>query len=451
MTTYPDLALQVPRVLLPIDDVDLERWAVIACDQHASSPEYWSQVADIVGDAPSTLELVLPEVYLVERDWPERVRRINQHIQTRLEQGLLAELTPGFVLVDRQTPRAASRKGLLVSLDLEHYSYRGETRTLIRTTEGTDPQRLPPRVEVRRGASIELPHILVLIDDPDRSIIEPLFDRRQRLNELYDTDLMLDGGHVRGWHVSGNDDIATVVAGLRRLRDPERQSSRYGNADDASPMLFAMGDGNHSFATAQEVWEEIKRSQPGVTHHPARYPLVELVNLHDEGLTFEPIHRVVFDIDSDQLLSTMSEYCRSQGSDLEIRDFANRHQWEQARAELDVDGHQLPFIADRRCGIATIHHPQQQLAVAALQSFLSDGDRSLRIDYIHGSDTVDDLGSRPGNIGFYTEVIDKHALFRTIQTDGPLPRKSFSLGEAEEKRYYLEGRKLFDTYAADAR
>ena len=441
--TYPDIALQVPRVLLPGPDVALDHWAVIACDQHTSSPGYWDEVRKFIGDSPSTLNLVFPEVYLEESDRSDRIAAINQNMKACLEAGLLEERAPGFVLVDRQTPHAASRKGLLVSLDLEQYSYEEGSETLIRTTEGTDPQRLPPRVAIRRDAPLELPHIIVLIDDPARTVIEPLFEHRARFPQLYDVDLMMGGGHVRGWHVCDEEPVSQTVTRLSALAGGDRLAERYGLSSSTSPMLYAMGDGNHSFATAQRVWQELRDDPVTPADHPARYPLVELVNLHDDGLAFEPIHRVVFDTDPQQLLSSLSDYVHSQGSDLEVRDFADRQQWERARIDLDDGGHHLPFIADDRRGIATIHHPRQQLAVASLQSFLSlDGQPRRSVDYIHGSETVDELGSRPGNVGFYSQVIDKGALFRTILLDGPLPRKSFSLGEAEEKRYYLECRRL---------
>ena len=440
--TYPDIALQVPRILLPVPEVALDRWAVIACDQHTSEPAYWQQVEEFVGDAQSTLNLVFPEVFLDDPDRSGRIAAINRQMHSYLDEGLLEEQEPGFVLVDRQTGGTSSRQGLLVCLDLEHYSFSPGAETLIRTTEGTDPDRLPPRVEIRRDAPLELPHILVLIDDPQRTVIEPVFSRRDELPLLYDFDLMMGGGHVRGWHVRELDGIRQVVDSLSALTDGGQLASRYGVSEEKPPMLYALGDGNHSFATAQQVWEELKNNSSGLaTDHPARYALVELVNIHDEGLEFEPSHRVVFNTDDRQLLDAFAAHCRSQDSNLEIRSYDDRQQWERARAGLDGDGLHLPFIAGCHFGIATIHQPRQQLAVASLQGFLSThDDPQLQVDYIHGSEAVDELGGRPGNVGFYTRAIDKHTLFRTILLDGPLPRKSFSLGAAEEKRYYLESR-----------
>ena len=438
--TYPDIALQVPRVLLPAPGVALDRWAVIACDQHTSAPEYWHRVEEFVGDAPSTLNLVFPEVYLEEADRAARIAAINQCMRTYLDEHQLVEQAPGFILVDRQTPHAESRLGILACLDLEHYSFGADADSLIRPTEGTDPDRLPPRVDIRRDAALELPHIMVLIDDPGQSVIEPLFDRRDQLPLLYDFDLMMGGGHLRGWHVTEPHGIQQIVAGLSRLLDdPEHK------AGAASPMLYAMGDGNHSLATAQRVWQEVKQACTPPPDHPARHVLVELVNIHDSGLAFEPIHRVIFDTDPDQLLASFATFCHHEGSQLQVKEYHDRQQWQRAIDDGgDESCHVLPFVAGVRHGIATIHQPLRQLAVATLQSFLSHSEQSqpYRLDYIHGSDTVDELGAGPGNFGFYTSAIDKRTLFSTIRLDGPLPRKSFSIGAAQEKRYYLESRRI---------
>ena len=437
--TYPNIALQVPRVLLPAPGIAPEHWAVIACDQYTSEPEYWHQVEEIVGDAPSTLNLVFPEVYLEEADRSRRIAAINQRMRAYLDAGFLVEQAAGFIATDRQTPYAASRKGLLVCLDLEQYSFRADADSLIRPTEDTDPDRLPPRVEIRRNAPLELPHIIVLIDDPGLTVIEPLFNQTDRLPLLYDFDLMLDGGHLRGWHVGEPGAVQQIVASLSQLLD---DSEPDGNTNAALEMLYLMGDGNHSFATAQRIWDEVKDSSASA-EHPARHVLVELVNIHDAGIAFEPIHRVVFDTDPDQLMESFAGFCRTQGSDLQVTDFADRQQWERALVVRNDGCHHLPFVAGTRRGIATIHRPHQQLALAVLQGFLN-GERSqrYRVDYIHGSDAVDELGGRPGNLGFFTSALDKHSLFSTIRADGPLPRKSFSIGAAEEKRYYLESRRI---------
>lgn len=436
---YPQVPLQIPEILLPKPGVALESWAVIACDQYTTVPEYWRQVEELVGESPSTLHAIFPEVHLNGLDRPGRIERINRQMRRYLETRILKPLPAGFVLVDRRTPRTPSRKGLLVCLDLEQYGFAPGAETLIRGTEETDPERLPPRIEIRRGAPLELPHVMVLIDDPDNTVIEPLFGSREELPLLYDFELMMGGGRLRGWHVREPGRIAGAAEALSALASGF--AGRYGASREAAPLLYAVGDGNHSLAAARVVWEEAKRNG-APADHPARYALVELVNLHDPGLRFEPIHRVVFETDADELLSSLSDHCRSRGSHLEVTDFADRQQWEKGRAGLDRGAQHLPFVASRRLGIATIHRPRQQLAVASLQSFLGGPGVRHRVDYIHGGNRVEELGSLPGNVGFFTEALDKQSLFRTILRDGPLPRKSFSLGEAEEKRYYLESRRI---------
>ena len=397
MTThFPAVALSVPRILLPRADVPLDKWAVIACDQHTSQPEYWAEVARRVADSPSTLHLVFPEVYLQEGDRERRIERINRAMRAYLQQGTLEEREPGFVLVDRQTPHASSRKGLVVALDLEHYDFRAGSQSLIRATEGTVLERLPPRLEVRRDAPLEIPHIMVLIDDPERTVIEPLL---QRVAEpLYDVKLMLGGGHVKGYHITGADLLGQVAAALARLADPQRFADRYG-LEGAAPLLYAMGDGNHSFAAAREVWRGLKQQAPDAAtalDHPARHALVELVNLHDEGLNFEPIHRVVFDVEADALLGQMQAFYRERGAELTVRYFDDGAPWHSARGEQNCDQCQyLPFVAGARRGLATVRRPFHPLGVAALQLFLEEyGRRHPRhpIDYIHGEKTVGKLG-----------------------------------------------------------
>jgi uncharacterized protein DUF1015 len=301
---YPDIALHVPTVLLPRDGILYHLFAVVACDQYTWHPQYWQEVERIVGAAPSALRMILPEVYLEQEDRMERTHRVRATMRAYLEQGLLQPQAPGFVLVDRQTALAPSRRGLIVALDLEQYEYHEGASSLIRATEGTLIDRLPPRIDIRDGAPIELPHAMVLIDDPGGTVIEPLL--REELPTLYDFELMQGGGHVRAWHVSEQRLVHQVAARLRRLADAEILAQRYGGQH--APLLYAIGDGNHSLAAAKEVWERIKRTLADPTlavSHPARYALVELVNVHDEGLGFEPIHRVVLDVDMDDLLTAM--------------------------------------------------------------------------------------------------------------------------------------------------
>ena len=289
------LGLAIPEILLPAAGVDLSRWAVVACDQYTSQPEYWKAVAERVGDAPSSLHLVLPEVWLGAPDEDARIAGIQARMREYLASGVFAKPLRGFIAVDRSTPHVASRRGLLVALDLDRYDWRPGARALVRATEATVEERLPPRLRVREGAALELPHVLVLVDDPQRSVIEPVCDAASRRAPLYDVELMSGAGRVRGWAVTDAAEIARVERGLAALAAPELQRAKYGPSD-GDPFLYASGDGNHSLAAAKLAWERRKPALSGAERErdPARFALVELVNVHDPGLRFEPIHRVVF-------------------------------------------------------------------------------------------------------------------------------------------------------------
>jgi hypothetical protein len=429
---YPEIALHVPTLLLPRADVPLETWSVIACDQHTSQPEYWEEVHKIVGSHPSTLHLVFPEVYLESADREQVIDDINRRMEEYIETGVLEEQRPGFVLAEREVGRASTRKGLIVALDLEQYDYRDGTQKLIRTTEGTDQSRLPPRIQVRAKASLETPHIMVLIDDPQKTVIEPLFAKDLEL--AYDVELMLGGGRVRGWRIDDGDTIDEIVAHIGRLSRGE------------PPIAYAMGDGNHSFATARAVWEQLKAEATDemmVMNHPARYALVELVNVHDEGLEFAPIHRAVFGVDAEDLFKEMETHCAGLG--FGRRTFGDRDGWEAACREAAGDGHHIPYISGEERGLLHIAKPGFHLEVSSLQVFLDrylDGHALASLDYIHGEEALEKLASTPDSIGFFLPGMDKRDLFKTIVIDGATPRKTFSLGEAEEKRYYLECRRL---------
>ncbi len=438
------LALDVPTILLPRADVDLNLWAVIACDQYTSEPEYWQAVDQKVGDQPSTLRLVFPEVYLEDKNGDARIAAINNSMDQYLADGVLTELERGFILLDRKTSHVASRKGLVVALDLEAYDYRPGSKTMIRATEGTIVDRLPPRIRVRENAAVELPHIMVLIDDAEQTVIEPLF--AADLEQAYDFELMQGSGHLRGWKVNQQGLLDQVGDALARLAEKERFQKRY-DVDDEEVMLYAMGDGNHSFATAKAIWEKLKAeaSDPAeVMDHPARYALVELVNVHDPGLEFEAIHRVIFDVDVDDLMAQAGAYYGRVGTPCRIDWYETLAQANAAAASSGTS-HAIPFAAGARFGLLIIAEPQLTLEVATLQNFLDEylqNRTAARIDYIHGDDAVTRFGRQQGNVGFYLPSISKHDLFRTIVRDGALPRKTFSMGEADEKRFYLEARRI---------
>lgn len=440
---FDRIGVQVPQILLPKAGTDMRRWAVIACDQYTSDRAYWQRFAEQTAGEISTLNLIFPEVYLEDADADARIAAINRCMERYLADGSLVEQPPGFILVDRQTSAVASRKGLMLALDLEKYDYRQGAQSLIRSTEGTILDRLPPRIKVRRNAPIEVPHIMVLIDDPQRTVIEPLCD--EALETVYDFELLENGGHLKGYRVDRPELINQVAAALEKLADPETCRARYDVAGEV--LLYAMGDGNHSFATAKAIWEQLKEEatdKTAIMHHPARYALVELVNVHDSGLEFEAIHRVLFGIDPEQLQAQMASFLAGRGTPLSFTPCVDLAAAEAVAAEAQ-QAHAFPVVLAGQFGVCSVDKPEYTLAVATLQAcldrFLQDNP-AARIDYIHGARAVSELGSRPGSAGFYLPALSKHDLFRTIVRDGALPRKTFSMGEADEKRFYLECRRI---------
>lgn len=437
MKIINDLGIQIPQVYLPRTGTDLTKWAVIACDQFTSQPEYWNEVEKIVGDAPSTLNLTFPEVYLEKPGGDERIKNIQATMRKYMDEGVL-QPHDGLVYVER-TVDGKTRKGIVLCLDLESYDYNKGSSSLIRATEGTIVDRLPPRMKIREGATIELPHILVLIDDPNRTVIEPLGAAKSKLETLYDFDLMLDSGHLAGYAV--NDELENqVVEALRALASPETFAAKYGIGMDQPVLLFAMGDGNHSLATAKAIWEKIK-SQVGMDH-PARYALVEIENVHDEGLAFEPIHRVLFGLKKD----LFAELEKTFGANFTYKPVASAEAMIKAVDSATGDKQAIGLVGGGKdFGVIEIANPSSNLPVGTIQSFLDvflkEGGAE-KIDYVHGGDITVKLGSQPNNAGFYLPGMSKSDLFKTVILDGALPRKTFSMGEAHEKRFYMEARKI---------
>ncbi len=437
MRNYSSIGIQVPDVFLPKKGLDLTKWAVIACDQFTSQPEYWQKVQQTVGDAPSTFNLILPEVYLGKPEEAARLQSTQQAMRGYMEKGLLVP-REGMVYVER-TVDGKTRRGLVLALDLEQYDYNKGSQSLIRATEGTILDRLPPRIRIREGAVLELPHILVLIDDPECTVIEPVAKKAGQLEPLYDFDLMAGSGHLKGYLVNDLSFEQQVVKALEALADPETFQKKYGVSADAGVLLFAMGDGNHSLATAKAIWEKIK-PQVGMDH-PARYALVEIENVHDEGLAFEPIHRVLFDIKTD-LVTAMTDYF---GCSIRFQSFESPREVVRAVDEHRGEEQVFGLITAERCEVAYISDPSTNLAVGTLQAFLDDFLKrggAAKIDYVHGEDVTIELGRQPGNAGLYVPGMDKSQLFETVILDGALPRKTFSMGEAHEKRFYMECRKI---------
>ena len=437
MKIISDIGIQIPQIYLPKPGTDLKKWAVIACDQFTSEPEYWHKVEQIVGDAPSTLNLTFPEVYLEKPGVAERIKNIQATMRKYLDAGIL-QPRDGLIYVER-TVAGKTRKGIILALDLERYDYAKGSTSLIRATEGTIVERLPPRMKIREGAALEMPHILVLIDDPNRTVIEPLSAAKSKPEKLYNFDLMLDSGHLTGYAVSQDFENKVVVA-LRGLAKPETFAAKYGIGKDRPVLLFAMGDGNHSLATAKAIWEKIKL-QVGMDH-PARFALVEIENVHDEGLEFEPIHRVLFGLKKSLFATLQSAF----GANFAYSPAASANEMvkrvDSANGEKQAIG---LIVAGKGFGVLEIAHPSSNLPVGTLQpvldSFLKDGGAE-KIDYVHGEDVVVRLGSQPGNAGIYLPGMHKSDLFKTVILDGALPRKTFSMGEAREKRFYMEARKI---------
>lgn len=446
-TFFPQIWLKIPEIYLPKNWIDLKKWAVVACDQYTSQPEYRKEVENIVQQVPSTYHIIFPEVYLEQEGKKERIQKIQEHMNEYLQEGILENQWPCFILVDRKTSHTASRKWLIVALDLECYDYNKWSQTLIRATEWTVIDRLPPRIEIRKDASVETPHIMVLIDDPEKKVIEPLFEQLTIHQKIYDTDLMMDGGHITGYKIADEQSINDIIKNIQTLADKGIFKDKYQLKEDLWVLLFAMGDGNHSLATAKAIREEKKQnlSEAEKENNPARFALVELVNIHDQGLEFEPIHRVVFDIHPEEMIADMKTYFNQQWSELLLEEYSTFEEMKANKKISDESNQYFNIMYTNKYIIACIKNPKLNLEVGNLQVFLDNflqTHTQSKIDYIHGEKITQELGTKEWNIGFILPIMNKKDFFKTVIVDGALPRKTFSMGEAEEKRYYLECRKI---------
>lgn len=411
-------------ILLPAAQ-DMSKWAVVACDQFTSQPEYWEDAAKIAGDSCSALKLILPEAYLESPDSEKRIEDIRRTMNDYLDKGIFKEYKDSLIYVERTDSTGKLRQGLVGVIDLEQYDFRKGSTSPVRATEATVAERIPPRLKVRRGAPLELPHIMILIDDPEKTVIEKIGEKKNSLEKVYDFTLMKNGGSIKGYLVHG-EDIDDCDKALAKLGSKENFEKRYG-IKDVPVLLYAMGDGNHSLATAKEYYEELKRENPGkdMSDHPARYALAEIVNLHSEALEFEAIHRIITDIDTEDLLEKMTA---ALGLTEDISENMQSFEW--------VCGGDV-----KRFGIS---NPTSNLTVGSVQSFL-DGylkENGGKIDYIHGADVVKRLSAAPRSAGILLPDMGKEELFPTVIKDGALPRKTFSMGHAEDKRYYVEARRI---------
>ncbi len=426
-------------IMLP-RDCDMTLWSVVACDQYTSQPEYWERVDQRVGENPSTLRLVLPEVALEGPSVAEDIASINSAMTEYLDEGRFRVLPESMVYVERRLYDGRTRRGLVGMVDLEQYDYHPGSDALIRATEGTVLERIPPRVEVRKSAPIELPHVMLLCDDSKRTVIEPITAEKDHLERVYSFELMERGGHVSGWRLTPGQ-IERVSNALADLADPDSFATRY-DAEGKPVLVFAVGDGNHSLATAKECYEQQKALAPEEEWDslPSRYALCELVNLHDDSLEFEPIHRVVFDVDSERLLADL--VAAYPGAYMDEGDGQS-----ESHAEQQSRSHVLAYSVGGQTGTITVPGPEQQLEVGTLQAFLDSWlaeHPKARIDYIHGADVAIELAKQPNTVAFLLPAMEKDSLFPTVIHDGVLPRKTFSMGESYDKRYYLEARKIRD-------
>ncbi len=415
--------LNAADILLPdFSKVDGTKWASVACDQFTAEPEYWHRAYEFAKGVPSTLELMLPEAFLDES--AERIPVVNRKMKDYLSD-VLVEHKNSMIYLEREQSDGRIRRGIIGCVDLELYDYSKGSNSPIRATEGTVLERIPPRVEVRRGAVLELPHIMILIDDPEKTVIEECARSAEDYPVAYDFDLMAGGGHVKGRFIDEKE-IDRINLALEKLATPEAMTEKY--SVDKAPLLFAIGDGNHSLASAKALYEEIK-SQIGddaARVHPARYALCEIVNLHDEALEFEPIYRVVYGVDPEAFVEDMKNYASN-------------------AAPSDIPAQRIEYMYGDRTGEMTFENPDSQLTVGTVQNFL---DRYMKthkgvvIDYIHGLEAVKNLSASEGRVGITFGGMQKNELFKTVICDGALPRKTFSMGHAEDKRYYLECRKI---------
>ena len=406
---FEGLGISPANILLP--NCDLSKWSVIACDQYTAQEEYWRSVEETVGDACSSLRLILPEVYLNSNDVEDKIINIYHAMAKYIAQDLFTAYPNTMVYVEREVSGGKIRKGLVCKIDLAAYDFHPGSHTMIRATEKTVLERIPPRVHIREHALLELPHVMILIDDSERSVIAPLQQKKDEMDKLYGFDLMKEGGHIDGWRVS--DEAMQEIA----------QNVRYLCAH--TDMLYAVGDGNHSLAAAKTIYENDKKNTPeniwGLLH--SRWILAEIVSLNDPGLEFLPIHRIVFGVSPEKMLQAFCAYYPD-------------------AVEGEGDGHVIRWCYGDRSGVIAVPHPNAELAVETLQNFIDQyvAQNGGTIDYIHDISAVEELSCQADVIGFILPEFPREKLFPYVRKYGALPRKTFSIGHSRDKRYYLESR-----------
>ena len=451
MKTFNELGIQIPEILLPSNN-NIEKWAVVACDQYTQDKEYWKNVEEITKDNPSSLNIIFPEVYLNEENKQERIAKIKATMKDYLNSSVFAQEKKQFIYLERTTAYNRTRKGLMVAIDLETYEWKPFSKALIRATEATIIDRIPPRMEIRRGANLEMPHIMLLINDKDNDLIEKVGNLVKTKTPVYDGKLMLNSGSITGWGVCEDTEINTVLEALNKIAENNIQS-------DGSTFLFAVGDGNHSLATAKAIWDELKEANGGIKaadgtisipkeleNHNARFALVEIVNIYDTGLTFEPIHRVLFNVEN--LAQKVVDKFTCSNCFVSIEELNSEKELEKS-VENSIADFGFVFEENGKVVYKLLKTNIQDLAVSKLQPALDEiladckkENIECEIDYIHGTDEVFRLGGKNNATTILLPPIAKDTFFGTIANSGPLPRKSFSMGEASEKRFYMECRQL---------
>ena len=420
------------RILLPSEQVPLEQWACIACDQFTSDRDYWRKARQAAANSPSTLNLILPEVYLEDGDADQRVEAIHTAME-EYAKTVLTRAVEGFVYVERTEQSGRVRQGLVGRVDLEAYSYRRGERCAVRPSESTVESRIPPRMKVRTGAVLETPHIMMLADDPGCTLVEPIAAQKDKLRQVYEGQLMLGGGHVAGWAVEDPALIAQIETAIQALGSQEAFDQKYPDAPRRDPLTLAVGDGNHSLATAKACWEELKKTltPEQAANHPARWCLAEVCNVHSPAIEIQPIHRVLFNVDCAAVLLALIT-------------------WSDANmAGCCFGGHkQQPFTlaGPHMANVLSFEEPTAPLTVGTIDEFIEyylERHPEARVDYVHDEPAVQAL-CKQGAVGFLMPPFAKSDLFKGVVLGGVLPRKTFSMGHAEEKRYYIECRKIVE-------
>ena len=433
---YPEIGVSIPSFFIPKSSINFSKWAVIACDQFTSEPEYWQSVEKYIGDSPSTYHLFLPEAYLGTEREKTHLSQTTLMMKEYISNNYFNPLE-GMVYIER-TVGDKMRKGLLLALDLEKYDYHVGSSSLIRASEKTIIERLPPRIEIRKKAILELPHILVLIDDRQNEIIEPLEIEKHKLALIYDFKLMANSGHLSGYLIKNRESEHQIISGFRALINPQLFAEKYHVSMNTPLLLFAVGDGNHSLATAKAFWEELKKTAN--QDHPAKNALVEIVNIHDSGLDFKPIHRLLFDSKTD-----IFDIIKTQLNVINVTPVSDDNEWINTISSYRGDNHIFGCIDATKKMIFEIEDKKNTLCVGRLQPFFDEilkNQLAASIDYIHGNHTLIQLATNDNNVGFLLPPVSKEDLFTTIIKEGVLPRKTFSMGEAHEKRFYFECRKI---------